>query len=135
MALTFVENYPKTHEGLRNAQVTVGAISFGCMFFGYLFYIFCCSYWLDSLESEAKEGRSSPFTTFRLVYFGNKELSRLEVHELEDIADMIEKRKEEFLLCFPKANAGTILQDIKLTIKDKHSKSLRHERILELVGE
>jgi hypothetical protein len=113
----------------------VGAISFGCMFFGYLLYIFCGWYWLDSLENEAKEGRSSPFTTFRLVYFGNKELSSLEVHELEDVADMIDKRKEEFVLCFPKANAGTILQDIRLIVKDKYSKSIRHERVIELIAE
>lgn len=49
MALTFVENYPDTREGLRGAQHAVGAVSFFCLVFGYLFYIIVGGYMLDSL--------------------------------------------------------------------------------------
>lgn len=72
MAITFVENYPETHDDLRKAQQAVGIISLISMGLGYLFYLILGWCILDSLEASAKEGRSSPFTTFRLVYFGHK---------------------------------------------------------------
>jgi hypothetical protein len=49
MALTFVENYPDTREGLRGAQQAVGAVSLFCLVVGYLFYMIVGGCMLDSL--------------------------------------------------------------------------------------
>jgi hypothetical protein len=72
MAVTFVENYPDTHEGLRQAQRILGGVAIGWFVFGYLCYTVIANCWLGYLKRRAEEERSSPFTTFRLIYFGNK---------------------------------------------------------------
>jgi hypothetical protein len=112
-AITFVEHYPATADDLINAQSAIGSVGIGCFVFGYLFYIFVKAWYLGHLEEVAYEGRSSPFTTFRLVYFGNKSLKDLEVHELEDVSDALNLRTRDFSRCFPKANPDTLNKDIK----------------------
>jgi hypothetical protein len=85
MAITFIINYPQTTTDTQNVQVAVGSIGIGIFAFGYFFYFLLRAYYLENLEEKAFQGRSSPFTTFRLVYFGNKSLTDLEVHELEEV--------------------------------------------------
>jgi hypothetical protein len=77
MTLTFMPYYPENSDFLRRAQFFVGSL--GTIFFvsGYTVYGLMKCFILDSLEKNAYVNRSSPFTTFRLVYFGNKSLSDL----------------------------------------------------------
>jgi hypothetical protein len=75
--LTFVKYYPTTLSGVKNADIALGSVGIGIFVFGFLFYFFLRAYYLDYLAKKAIEGRASPFTTFRLVYFGNKGLNDL----------------------------------------------------------
>ena len=77
IAITFVTNYSNNTSDEKNAKIVVGSMGIGCFVFGYLFYFFLWAYYLDNLEAKAHSKRSSPFTTFRLVYFGNKKLGDL----------------------------------------------------------
>lgn len=77
MAITFVHNYPQTAKELENAKIAAGSMGIACFVFGYLFYIFLKAFYLNYLEKKLHEKRSTPFTTFRLVYFGGRSLDSL----------------------------------------------------------
>jgi hypothetical protein len=80
IAITFVPNYSETPADEKKAKIAVGSLGIAVFVLGYLFYLFLRAFYLDYLEENAKANRSSPFTTFRLVYFGNKKLSDLQIH-------------------------------------------------------
>lgn len=77
MGITFVPNYSQTTKEIENAKIAVGSIGILCFVFGYLFYIFLKWFYLKYLEKKLHKKRSSPFTTFRLVYFGGRTLDSL----------------------------------------------------------
>lgn len=82
MAITFVEYYPNQSDidALNYARRVVGSIGIAFFGLGYIFYFFMHGVYLPYLDRKINALRSSPFTTFRLVYFGNKKLNDLEVH-------------------------------------------------------
>lgn len=93
VGLTFVGYYPTNADGIQYAQRVTGSIGVGCFIGGLIFYFILKGLYLPYLDEKVKQLRSSPFTTFRIVYFGNKKLSDLEVHELEDVLDGLKSRK------------------------------------------
>lgn len=112
VGITFVEYYPADADELKYARRVTGSIGVGIFIGGYMFYFILKGLYLPYLDEKVRQLRSSPFSTFRIVYFGNKQLNDLEVHELEDVIDGLKTRKSEFLECFPNINPETLGRDI-----------------------
>lgn len=60
------------------------------------------------MDKQAKEASCRPFYTYRLVYFGNKELKDLRVHELEEVDGALSRRRDDFVNCFPNISVESL---------------------------
>lgn len=130
IATTLAENYPTTEEGVKQTKIILGIVSLACMALGYIFFVICGRYLLDYLQNKAYEGRSSPFVNYRLVYFGNQSLWQFEVHELEEILQITQKRRDEFIECFPKIRLDSVQRQIEEAVQRKKANCSRNQSVV-----
>lgn len=87
---------------------------------------------IDYMTTSVKAHRVEGYSEFNLVYTNTKELSAVDLPELNKILQIIENNPIDFRRCFPKADLNITLKNVKEAIAAKiHQKSTARIRTAE----